>query len=235
MNNSTLQIKVQQRLNKLASQDYDNVHCWQVIEAFNKGQIEWCRRQLAGKNQTKEGGNQTTRRIDDLQILLKQIDLVISRTPFGYYESDILPTDYLEFEKVGATATKECCVDPKNLIVYLAEENNTGLYLRDELKKPNFEWAETFCTLVGNKIRIYAADDFDITSAFLMYYRKPIQIEITNCANPYTGNISTVDVICEFKDDIVEVLIDNAAAILAGDIEAFNQYSRLQQNSETNN
>jgi hypothetical protein len=235
MNNSTLQIKIKQRLNKLASQDYDNFHCWQIIEAFNKGQIEWCRRQLSGKNQTQQGGDQTTRRIDDLQILLKSIDLTLSLTPFGYYESDVLPTDYLEFEKVGATATKDCCQDPKTLMVYLAEENNTGLYLRDELKKPNFEWAETFCTLVGNKIRVYSNGDFAIKSAFLMYYRKPVQIEIANCANPYSGNISTSDVECEFKEDIVEVLIDNAAAILAGDIESFNQYSRLQQNSETNN
>ena len=36
MNNATIQLKVQQRLNKLASQDYDNIECWQIVEAFNK-------------------------------------------------------------------------------------------------------------------------------------------------------------------------------------------------------
>ena len=35
MNNTTLQIKFKQRLNKLASNDYDNLECWQIVEAFN--------------------------------------------------------------------------------------------------------------------------------------------------------------------------------------------------------
>ena len=36
MNNDTLQLKLKQRLNKLDSQDYDNIEPWQMIEAFNK-------------------------------------------------------------------------------------------------------------------------------------------------------------------------------------------------------
>jgi hypothetical protein len=39
MNNATIQLKIQQRLNKLASSDYDNIECWQIVEAFNKGQV----------------------------------------------------------------------------------------------------------------------------------------------------------------------------------------------------
>ena len=50
MENSTLLIKIKQRLDKLDSQDYDNIECWQFIEAFNKAQIEWCRRNLPNKN-----------------------------------------------------------------------------------------------------------------------------------------------------------------------------------------
>ena len=50
MNNNTIQIKIKERLNKLDSLDYDNIECWQIVEAFNKTQIEWCRRQLHGGN-----------------------------------------------------------------------------------------------------------------------------------------------------------------------------------------
>ena len=70
MNNTTLQLKFRQRLNKIASNDYDNIECWQIVEAFNKAQIEWCRRQLHGNNLFKEGDEMSKRRIDDLQILL---------------------------------------------------------------------------------------------------------------------------------------------------------------------
>ncbi len=34
MLNSTIVIKVKQRLNKLDSQDYDNIECWQVVDNF---------------------------------------------------------------------------------------------------------------------------------------------------------------------------------------------------------
>ena len=55
MNVATIQIKVKERLNKLASNDYDNIECWQIVEAFNKAQLQWLRRQLHGFNQFKEG------------------------------------------------------------------------------------------------------------------------------------------------------------------------------------
>ena len=75
MNNNTLQIKLKQRLNKLDSQDYDNIECWQFVEAFNKAQLEWCRRNLHGNNLYKEGDELSKRRIDDLQPLLIELSL----------------------------------------------------------------------------------------------------------------------------------------------------------------
>ena len=67
MLNSAITIKLKQRINKLDSQDYDNIECWQVVEAFNKAQLEWCRRQLHGNNMYKEGDEMSKRRIDDLK------------------------------------------------------------------------------------------------------------------------------------------------------------------------
>ena len=65
MLNETIVYKVTQRLNKIASMDYDNIEKWQIVEAFNKAQVDWCRRQIHGMNQFKEGDEQSTRRIDD--------------------------------------------------------------------------------------------------------------------------------------------------------------------------
>ena len=39
----------------------------------------------------------------------------------------------------------------------------------------------------------------------------------------------------EFKDDIIELIIDEAASILAGDIESGNQFSRGTEGAERNN
>ena len=232
MQNSVLVIKVKQRLNKLDSQDYDNIECWQVVEAFNKAQVEWVRRQLHGINIVKEGDEQSTRRIDDLQLLLGTINIPFIQGDISYYSD--LPTNYLQWKRVDITAKKGCC-DDRRMSVYLAEEGNLNQLLFDNAKKPSFEWAETFATLKNNKVNVYTNNEFDVSSGALTYYRQPVRIEVLGCVDPYTSVQTTTDVICEFKDDIVEVLIDEAASILAGDIESGNQFSRGTETAERNN
>ena len=232
MLNSTIVIKMKQRLNKLDSQDYDNIECWQIVESFNKAQVEWARRQLHGINIVKEGDEQSTRRKDDLQILLGKQDLQI--TDKEYYYFGALPEDYLQWKRVDAYAKKGCC-EKRRMTVYFAEEGNLNLLLRDDSKKPSFDWAETFATLIGGDVNIYTDNNFDIQSANLVYYRQPIKIQIQGCVDPYTNVQSSVNVECEFKDDIIELIIDEAVSILAGDIESMNQFSRGTQSAERNN
>lgn len=232
MLNSTITVKIKQRLNKLDSNDYDNIECWQVVEAFNKAQVEWARRQLHGINMVKEGDEQTNRRKDDLQVLLSKHSLAVGNK--NYYYTGPIPVEYLEWKRVDVYAKKGCC-DKRRMTVYLAEEGNLNQLLRDDNKKPSFEWSETFATLIGNHVNIYTNGDFDIDSADLVYYRQPIKIQIQGCVDPYTTIASPVNVECEFKDDIIELIIDEAVGILAGDIESSNQYSRGTQGAERNN
>jgi len=234
MNNTTLQLKIKQRLNKLDSQDYDNFECWQIVEAFNKGQVEWVRRQIQGTNITKTGDEQTRMRISDLQILLKT-ELLLMNPMDTYSQSDIIPSDFMYYKRVNIHAHKDCC-DSKNdmTVTYLAEEENISLLLSDDLKKPSFEWGETFSTFVGNRLRVYTGNDFDVISSTLMYYRFPVKIQLVGCVDPYTLQTSAADVECEFKDDIAEILIDEAVQILAGDIESITQYQIAQTNGQTN-
>jgi hypothetical protein len=234
MNNTTLQLKIKQRLNKLASNDYDNIECWQIVEAFNKAQIQWVRRQIIGLNVEKQGDEQTTRKIDDLQNLLREIPFPVT-TRNLYVESIALPTDYLQFKRISADAKKDCCNDPADLaVIFIAEEQNVPILLQDTLKRPSFEWGETFCTIVGDRIRIYTNNEFDIHNPHLMYYREPVKIQLAGCVDPYTLTTSATDVICEFQDNITEILIDDAVKILAGDIESMNQYTIANNSSESN-
>jgi hypothetical protein len=232
MLNSTIQIKVKQRVNKLDSQDYDNIECWQIVEAFNKAQVEWARRQLHGINLVKEGDEGSTRRKDDLQVLLSSIDLSLTDKELYYFAN--LPKEYLQWKRVDVFAKQECCTK-RRMTVYFAEEGNVNQLLRDKGKQPNFMWGETFATLIGNTTHIYTNNDFQIESANLIYYRQPIKIQIQGCVDPYTGIESTVNIPCEFKDDIVEVIIDETVSILAGDIESGNQFSRGTETAERNN
>lgn len=224
MNNTTLQLKIKQRLNKLASNDYDNIECWQIVEAFNKAQIQWVRQQLIGMNAEKQGDEQSTRKIDDLQNLLFETPIQLFQRNL-YMESPLLPADYMQFKRINASAKKDCCENLAELaVIYIAEEQNIPVLLQDYLKKPSFEWGETICTLVGDKVRIYNNNEFEIVNSSLMYYREPVRIQILDCVDPYTLQTSVKEVICEFQDNIVEVMIDVAVKILAGDIESMNQY-----------
>lgn len=232
MLNSTITIKIKQRLNKLDSQDYDNLECWQIVEGFNKAQVEWVRRQLHGINVVKEGDEQSTRRKDDLQVLLSTNSLSITDKDI-YFEAN-LPAEYLQWKRVDVWANKDCC-DKRRMTVYLAEEGNLNQLLRDEAKKPSFEWAETFATLKGNHVNIYTNNAFDVERADLIYYRQPIKIQVQGCVDPYTNVASTANIECEFKDDIIELIIDEAVSIIAGDIESTNQFSRGSEGAERNN
>lgn len=234
MQNSAILIKVKQRLNKLASNDYDNIESWQIVEAFNKAQVDWCRRNLHGTNADKEGDEQSTTRIDDLQVLLGTVLLNMNNKQ-TYYESSNFPTNYLRWKRISTNAKSDCCPNPKPMMVYLAEVGNVTILLRDKNKKPSFEWAETFATISGNQIQIYTNEEFQVTQTNLVYYRQPRHIEIANVTDPYTGITPSADVTSEFKDDLVELFIDETVKILAGDIESMIQFQRMSQSVENNN
>lgn len=218
MTNDTLRLKIKQRLNKLDSSDYDNIMPWQIIESFNKGQTNWCRRNLVGTNMAKIGDEGSVRKIDDLQILLTTKNLNLAKNKKGFYSSQKLPLDYFQFKRITATAKKECC-DNRKIMVYLAQEGDVDILLRDYNKKPSFEWSETFATMFNNRIKIFTNDDFSIETGDLIYYRQPRRIQMIGVSDPYTGFISTTEVECEFKDDLVEMLIDECVKIIANDLQ----------------
>lgn len=232
MNNNLLQIKIKQRLNKLASLDYDNLECWQIAEAFNKAQLEWTRRQMYGINIRKEGTEQSSGLVDDLQKLMK-VELLTMINKQIYYKATSLPDDYLHYVRTDVFAQKECCPE-RRIIVYEVEEANISIILDDKNKQPNFEWGETVATRIDNSLRVYTNGEFEISKCYLVYYRKPIEVQFIDCIDIKTGFPFTANQECEFNDDVAEVIADNAAMILAGDIESITQYQRQQQNVQSN-
>lgn len=233
MDVNTTILKIKQRLNKLDSSDYDNIQCWQIREAVNKSQLEWIRRQVHGVNLTKEGDEETRMRVDDLQPLLVQTTLTGTNTGEGYFETQLFPDNYLYQKRLRPYASSSTCAEFEFNGLYPVEEANVNDWYYDNNKEPSEEWAETFYTFIGNKIRVYTANKFSISRADLVYYRKPVQFNIAGCDN-VDGTPGT-DSPLEFKDDVAELIIDNAASILAADIESLNQTQILKNNTEQNN
>ncbi len=232
MQSSLIWLKVKERLNKLDSSDYDNIECWQVREAFNKAQLEWVRRQIHGNNQSQEGDEETRMRVDDLQLLLKQVTLKGIEKENLFFETEKLPADYLYFKRLTPIANKNHCKG-RRLKSTLREEANADEYLQDYSLQPSFDFEETFHTLIGNKVRVYTNNDFDVEKVKLIYYRQPRPIDFGNCE--HIDGTPGQDIDPEFKDDIVELIIDDTVSILAGDIESPNQFQIAKQRTEINN
>ena len=231
MNNNLLQIKVKQRLNKLASLDYDNLECWQISEAFNKAQIEWTRRQLYGINIRKEGAEQSSGLVDDLQKLM--VHEVLTMTDNKIYYEAALPSNYLHYVRTDVFAKTECCPN-RRMSVYQVEEANISVILSNKDKQPSFEWAETVSTIMDKRLKVYTDGKFGISEAHLVYFRKPVEVQFNGCIDIITGQLFTADQECEFNDDVAEIIVDNAVAILAGDIESVTQFQREQQAVQSN-
>jgi len=233
MTTEEVHIKIKNNINKLDSFDYDNIESWQINSAFNIAQLSWVRRNLHGTNYYREGDESSKMRINDFQVLLTQKTLPVVKHD-DYYETHPLPDDFLLYKRMDIKASKGCC-EKARMTVYLAEHANLHQLLNDEFRKPSFEWRETFCTMDSNKIKIWTLNEFDIDEAVLMYYKMPPPIQLNGVFDINTQQIATQTVHPIFKDDIVEIIINEACKILAGNIELVNQLQIQSSNVEQNN
>lgn len=215
---SQVSAKIDLRLNKGASADYDNLWSYQKEEAFNKAINEWVRRQKRGKNATQEGDEETVDRVDDLQLLLKT-EVLTTRDKGLFNQTNKLPTDYLYFKRLSPLVSKGIC---KGVLINsrLREEANVN----DLITLPSFDFEETFHTIINNKIHVYHNKDFTVDKVELTYYRKP-----------KVYSFKKLDTIVEFKDDVCELFVDDTCKILASDIESINQKVLAQERAEFNN
>ncbi len=232
MNVFLLQKKVQERLNKLDSFDYGNIEPWQIVEAFNKAQLQWVRRQLQGINQTRTGAEGSIRRIDDLRFILTTSPISVSN--IGIWYEGTIPDNYMEWCRVSCSGKDSCCPD-RSFIVYIGEEANRDIYLSDSGKQPDFEWKTTFATIENTTLRIYTNALFNISDVSLTYYRYPTNIAIAGTPDIYNPPaISTTDIESEAPEDVQEILVDECVAILSGDIQQYQVEQNMQQSVMNN-
>ena len=213
--------KISLRLNKLASNDYQNIEIWKMEEAINKASQDWVRRQIKGINHLGEGDEETSTKVDDLAVLLTTD--TFSPVAKDIYCEISIPDDYRYFKRLTPIVSKDNCsgIFIKSVFV---EEANVDELLLNEMSKPSFQFEETFHTEHGKNFNIYHNNDFNIDKIKLTYYRQPTIITLEN-----------PDYEWEFKDEVCELLIDEAIKIIAGDTENQFQYQVTDKRIETNN
>jgi len=223
-------VKLRLRLNKLHSSSYDNIPDWTAVEAIRKAGLQVMRRTLHGINKTLEGDEETRIRVDDFQTFLSSKKLAGVHKKL-YFESEPLPSNYLFYKGIQLLGTKEGC-KRKRIYSSLVEEANVQAYLSDWSRRPDFMWRTTFHTLAGNRVKIYTEGEFKIDEVELTFYRKPAEFDISGYTH-VDGKVSS-NVNLEFKDDLAELILDEAASIIAGDLEIANVYAATKQSTDIN-
>lgn len=224
-------VKVRNRLNKVDTQDDENLAVYSIIEAFNKAQLNVVNRLFNRNNNYKTGVESTKKRIDDLRVLINTnpINLNISKQDI-YYVAD-LPKDYFHHIRIECLAKNESCQE-KRLKVYLGEESNLNTLLTNEHLNPNFDWAETIATITEDNLKVFTLNKFEIKKVFLTYLRFPVNIDAPGYIKEDGSNSTQIDP--ELPDDIIEMCIDETTRIMSGDMhnQLSNQIS--QQNLQMN-
>lgn len=218
--------KVQKRLNKSGTEDYSSVDFDIVKEAANKALNDWIRRQVHGGNQYKEGQEQSTMRVDDLQILLNPEPKPLSFQNKGIYSiSSSLPKDYRYYNSFYFFYDiSENCKNLGLVNSSLREESNRDALLNTAGTQPSRKFEQSFHTIVGNKIKLYHNLEFDPKEGYLIYYRSPKLYDPTK-----------PDEVFEFNDSVVDLIADETAKVIAGDFDNFTQQQRLSTQVEINN
>jgi hypothetical protein len=212
--------KIDLRLNKVASGDYDNIWPYAKAEAINKAISDLIRRIKQGKNDLQLGDEESDVRVDDLQVLLKPAKLSF-RDKGIYVQTETLPTDYLYFKRLTPFVSNEGSCSGVMIQSHLREEGSVDTLLQASF--PSFQFEETFHTIAGNRANIYHNKEFHVERLELVYYRKPKKYDYKR-----------LDTVLEFKDDVCELIVDEACKILASDLESINQKNLSQERTERN-
>lgn len=216
--------KLTNRCNKNSTEDYGNIDKEVASEVVTKAINDWVRRQYHGGNQYREGVEESTMRVDDLQVLL--VNKKLTLTNKGLFSDSIrLPSDYRYYSRFSFfDNSDDKCENIYVVYSKLREESNVDALLTNDGTIPSKDFEQSFHTIIGNKIRLYHNNEFDPQEAILTYYK-----------TPKAYNAELENEVFEFADDKVELILDEAAKIITGDFDNFNQHQRLNKSVEDNN
>lgn len=206
---------VQARLNKIGTNQNENIPKWAFVSAFNAQQLLWV------EDRIKVDESNSLRK-DEINQLLKSspTPLISVNTTNTYYEFD-LPDDYFHYKR--STSLVPCEI--RNRFV---KEGDINSLLLDDSWKPSIEWGETLCTLVGKKLRVYI-DNFTISGVNLTYYRFPANINMSTGHNDVNGN-PTSNVDPEFTGSSLIEILNLTCELLSSDTaDQWNYQTSLQR------
>ena len=216
----SLLYKIDQKLNKLSTNEHQQIPLEDKILALNEAQIKLIKQKVDGQNTVSGLGlDAFKKRYEDLQKLVvnyKDLSLVLKNAQVNQWSADLslLTPKYMFYVDSYVTASKGLCIDKKIWINKdLSKHGDLSLLLNNDHYKPSFEYQETFNSLSSNEMSIYTDGTFTPNKLWVSYMRYPVYIDKVGYVR-FDGTPSTT-VDCELElyleDELLDLTVQNLA------------------------
>jgi hypothetical protein len=216
----SLLYKIDQKLNKLSTNEHQQIPLEDKILALNEAQIKLIKQKVDGQNTVSGLGlDAFKKRYEDLQKLVvnyKDLPLTLKNAQVNQWSADLslLNPKYMFYVDSYVIATKGRCTDRKIWINKdLSKHGDLSLLLNNDHYKPSFEYQETFNSLSSNEMSIYTDGTFTPSKLWVSYMRYPVYIDKAGYVT--FDNKLSVDQNCELELYLEDELLDLTVQALA--------------------
>lgn len=217
----SLLYKIDQRLNKLASNAHQQIPLEDKILVANESQIKLIKQKLSGNNIYKLGFDAFKKRYEDLQNLVENyedhvetptlvdsilnkwtIDLLTLSPTFMFYVDSYVIADKGKCKNIRIDVNND-----------LTKHADIPTLLNNSNYKPSFEYRETFSIISKDSLGIFTDGTFTPKTIYTSYIRYPQLIDYPGYVKFDGTNSSLQD--CELEEYLEDELLDLMAESLA--------------------
>lgn len=235
----SLLYKIDQKLNKLSTNEHQQIPLEDKILALNEAQIKLIKQKVDGQSTVSGLGlDAFKKRYEDLQKLVvnyKDLSLVLKNPTLNQYSADLslLTPKYMFYVDSYVIASKGLCIDKQIWINKdLSKHGDISLLLNNDHYKPSFEYQETFNSLSSNEMSIYTDGTFNPSKLWVSYMRYPDYIDKVGYIK-FDGTAS-VNRDCELElyleDELLDLTVQNLAMYIENQSAVQNAAYRIQTN-----
>jgi hypothetical protein len=237
----SLLYKIDQRLNKLSTNEHQQIQLEDKILALNEAQIKLIKQKVDGISVVSGLGlDSFKKRYEDLQSLVinynnQPLPLQLKNPEINQWCAymDELSPKYMFYLDSYILADKGRCKNRKIWInKELAKHTDVSLLLNNNHYKPSFEYQETFNTISSNEISIFTDGTFTPKEIYIMYMRYPKYINKEGYIM-FNGSPST-NQDCELEeyleDELLDLTVQNLAMYTENASAAQSAQFRIQTN-----
>ena len=218
----SLLYKIDQRLNKLSTNDHQQINLEDKILALNEAQIKLIKQKVDGQSTVSGLGlDAFKKRFVDLQSLVvtynhQPLTLTILNKELNQWKANLhqLVPKYMFYIDSYILADKGRCKDRKIWINRdLAKHGDIQYILNNTHYRPSFEYQETFNFLSSDEISVFTDGTFTPKDIYISYMRYPQYINKTGYV--MLDGQDSFDQDCELEtyleDELLDLTVENLA------------------------